>query len=64
MSLYDLIWDLDQESKISALVEKVETLEQKVANLEDWIRYLTKDNNEPSWTICQQQSDKEVEVRR
>jgi hypothetical protein len=64
MSLYNWIWDLDQESKISALVEKVETLEQKVANLENWIRYLMKDNDEFSRAVCEQQSDKEVEVRR
>ena len=64
MSLFNWIWDLDQDSKISDLVEKIETLETKVANLEDWIRYLTKDNDEFSRAVCQQQSDKEVEVRR
>lgn len=41
MSLFNWIWDFDQDSKITTSQEKIEALEKRVDILEQWIRYLT-----------------------
>lgn len=40
MSLFNLIWDLDQEEKIAKLIHKVEEQESRIEVLEGWIKYL------------------------
>lgn len=40
MSLFNWIWDFDQDSKITESQEKIEALEKRVDILEQWIRYL------------------------
>jgi peptidoglycan hydrolase CwlO-like protein len=50
MSLFNWMWDFGQDSQIGELGEQIEKqnekinqLEQRIDVLEDWIRYLTKE---------------------
>lgn len=40
MSLFDLMWNLDQEEKLNKNAETLEELNNKVEVLHEWVKYL------------------------
>jgi len=45
MSLFNWIWDFDQDSKISSQEDRIKQLENKVEVLHEWVQYLHKELN-------------------
>jgi hypothetical protein len=45
MSVFNWIWDFDQDSKISSQEDRMKQLENKVEVLHEWVQYLHKELN-------------------
>lgn len=43
MSLFNFIWDLDQEEKLEKNAETIEQLNNKIEVLYEWVKYLHKE---------------------
>ena len=47
MSIFNWIWDFDQDSKINEQSDRIDELSKRVEVLEQWIRYYEKEKECP-----------------